>query len=89
MRPALDCERKNIFHKDNASAHEGALEMEKFKNLKYEYLERTHYSPDLGPLRSSMTTSKQIFGGNWFWIELRGFADLPQLLAKRWPSALK
>jgi len=49
MRKDLVCKRKIIFHLDNAPAHKSVLAMEKLKDLHYESLEHTPYSPDLAP----------------------------------------
>jgi histone-lysine N-methyltransferase SETMAR len=41
--------KKIIFHQDNAPAHKTVLAMGKLRDLHYELLEHSPYSPDLAP----------------------------------------
>jgi histone-lysine N-methyltransferase SETMAR len=47
MRKDPVFKRKIIFHQDNAPAHKSVLAMGKLRDLLYELLEHSPYSPDL------------------------------------------
>jgi len=53
--------KKIIFHQDNAPAHKSVLAMGKLRDLHYELLEHSPYSPDLAPSDFSLFPKLKLF----------------------------
>jgi hypothetical protein len=53
--------KKITFHQDNAPAHKSVLAMGKLRDLHYELLEHSTYSPDLAPSDSYLFAKLKLF----------------------------